>query len=178
MDTDMDTDNNQVDSSDMPEEDELTRLSKQVVSLEAQIKEGQDKYLRLYAEFDNYKKRMLKEQSELKKYLGEKIFLDLLNVVDNFERAQQFVENSDEKQYRAGIELIYKDFINFLNKWEVRGESALSSKFDPAKHNAISKVPSGNEPEGTIVGELKKAFFYKDKLLRVGEVVVSAGNDN
>jgi molecular chaperone GrpE len=141
--------------------------------LQNEISEWKDKYVRLLAEFDNFKKRVTKERSELLKYQGDRIFVDLLDVIDNFELSQQYAEQ-DPAQYRSGIELIFKKFQDFLQKWEVKGASSIGRQFDPTIHNAISKAPAGSNAPGSIVGELKKPYFYKDKLLRPGEVVVAA----
>lgn len=154
------------DSSSMGgDSDEYGRLRKEAA-------DAQDRYLRLLAEFDNYKKRTLKEQADLRKYQGERIFVDMLDVLDNLELALGHAD-ADQDKLRAGIQLIHKLFIERLGKWEVRGDSGIGSMFDPVKHAAISKVPKGDAKAGTIVSELKKAYYYKDKLLRPGEVVVA-----
>lgn len=132
--------------------------------------ELKDKHLRLLAEFDNFKKRVAKERSELIKYQGEGIFRDLLDIADNFERALKFKDSEPEKVL-AGVEMIYKEFQDLLARYEVKSQSYLGQDFDPNIHMALSKVP-GDEPD-KVVEEFKKAYFYKDKLLRVAEVVVS-----
>lgn len=141
-------------------------------TVEAKIQELEDKYLRTLAEFENFKKRTIKERSELVKYQGERVFTDILNVVDNFELAMQHLD-ADPASVKQGISMIFSSFQEFLGKWEVRAETSIGEKFDPNKHNAISKVPGDDKTAGTIVGELKKAYFYKDKLIRTGDVVVA-----
>jgi molecular chaperone GrpE len=131
-----------------------------------------DKYVRLLAEFDNYKKRVAKERADLLRYQGEQIFVDLLEIVDNFERAVE-CSSAEPEQLREGMELIHRSLMTVLQKWGVTGESGIGSPFDPKKHNALSQVSvPGSEP-GTVVNELKKAYFYRDKLIRPGEVVVA-----
>jgi molecular chaperone GrpE len=151
------------------------------VSIEAELQaakseaaDNYDKYLRAIAELDNFKKRTLKERSELIKYQGERIFSDLLGIIDDVDRALQF-KNSDPTALVSGFEMIHARFLELLSKWEVRGESQIGKQFDPMVHNALAKAPSEEHPEGVITNELKKPFFYKDKLLRPGEVVVSEG---
>jgi molecular chaperone GrpE len=136
-------------------------LEAQKQELEQQVAENRDRYVRLFADFENFKKRALKEQSELLKYQGERIVVDLLEVVGN--------------ALRTGLEMVLKQFVDKLARWEIRGESAMGAQFDPQKHSAISRVP-GKEA-GVIVGELKKPYFYKDKLIRCGEVVVAVAGD-
>ncbi len=139
---------------------------------DSQAREFKEKYLRALADFENFKKRTLKERSDLLKYQGEKVFLDMLEVVDNIDLALQHAEAEPEK-LREGVELIHKMFVSTLDKWGVRASSALGKPFDPNEHAAISQIPDGEAEPGTVINELKKAYFYKDKLLRPSEVVVS-----
>lgn len=149
--------------------DELTQLAKELA-------ETKDRYIRLMADFENFKKRALKEQSELLKYQGERLVVDLLEVLDNLELALSH-SSAEYQQLKTGLEMIHKMFIERLGKWEIRGEPTMGTEFDPKKHSAISRVPGNSAKPGTIVGELKKPYFYKDKLIRVGEVVVAANPD-
>ena len=144
----------------------------EVQTLRTEISESRERYVRLMADFENYKKRALKEQSELLKYQGERLVVDMLDVMDNLELAITHSSAEPEK-LRTGLEMIHKLFIERLGKWEIRGESGVGASFDPQKHAAISRVPGADAKPGTIVGELKKAYFYKDKLIRHGEVVVA-----
>lgn len=147
-------------------------LQEQVQDLAEQLAEMRDRNLRLMADFENFKRRALKEQSELLRYQGERVIVDLLDVVDNLELA---LTHSAEggAQVKAGLEMILKMFVERLGKWDVRGESAMGAQFDPQKHAAISRIPGADVAPGTVVGELKRAYFYKDKLIRPGEVVVA-----
>lgn len=158
------------------EENHNAGAGNEIASLKQEIKALQDKYLRSLAEMENVKKRHMKEKADLNRYQGERILLDLLDIVDTFELSQQYSE-SEFSQYKAGVDLIYKKFQEFLSKWEVRGQSAVGEPFDPNRHNAISQVPDESKPSGTVVGELKKAYFYKDRLIRHGEVVVTSGKE-
>lgn len=131
-----------------------------------------DKYIRSLADFENFKKRSIKERSEMLKYQGERVFVDILEVVDNLELAIQYSE-ADAGKLRDGIKMIYKILVDILGRWEVRSESGIGKDFDPSKHAAISKVVLADAKPGTITNELKKTYFFKDKLLRPGEVVVA-----
>ncbi len=148
---------------------EVSELS----TLEAQLAESKDKYLRALADFENFKKRTTKERSELIKYQGERIFADVLDVLDDLELALKY-SGAEPEKLKSGLELIHKKFVAVLSKWEVRGESQIGKDFDPNLHRSFSEVQSEDAKAGTILDELKKPYFYKDRLIRVGEVVIAA----
>ncbi len=157
-------------------EQEFVSSESDLTSLEKELRDTQEKYLRSLADFENHRKRALKERSELVKYQGEAIFRDLLEVVDNFDLALSHLD-CDAQQMRKGIEMIHQMFSAFLSKWEVKGVSSVGQNFDPSAQNAISTAPAveGLEP-GQVVAELKKAYFYKDKLIRPGDVIVAVAS--
>jgi len=144
----------------------------EIAALRAEVADHKDKYLRALADFENYKKRALKERSELIKYQGERIIEDFLEVLDALELGLAHGE-SDPAKVLEGLKLIHKLFLDTLGRWEVRPDPAMGKDFDPVKHKAISRMVVPNAKVGTVVGELKKPYFYKDKLLRPGEVVVA-----
>ncbi|RMG39252.1 MAG: nucleotide exchange factor GrpE [Candidatus Dadabacteria bacterium] len=141
-------------------------------TFERELQDLRQKYLRALADLENYKKRAVKERSELIKYQGENILADMVEVLDNLDRALEHSEQ-DPASLKEGVELIHRMFVDTLGKWQVRGESLVGQKFDPEKASAISQVQSEEYPPNTVVNELKKPYFYKDKLLRPGEVVVA-----
>lgn len=143
--------------------------------LKALLEGEKDKYLRLLAEFENYKRRAIKDRGDLLKYQGEQLITELLEVLDNLDLALTYSSAEHEKLV-SGLQMVQKMFTDKLEKWGVKGESCVGKDFDPVKHSAISKVPGGDNKPGTIVGELKKPYYYKDKLIRVGEVVVATEN--
>lgn len=152
--------------------DDIVALKKELDRLKKELDETKDKHLRALAEIDNQKKRALKDRSELLKYQGERVLSDMLEVMDNLEYALRH-QDADPAQLKTGLAMIHKIFTDILGKWEVRAESAIGTSFDPFKHQAISKTVSTSEKPGTVLDELKKTYFYKDKLLRIGDVVVS-----
>lgn len=163
---------------DDTDSDESGSDSNEAETLKSLLRESEDKHLRLLAEFDNFRKNNAKQRQDLLKYEGERIFVELLEVVDNFELALNFDNNAqsndiDGSKFKEGISLIHKKMIDFLSKWGVKGESGVGKPFDPTIQNAISRVPLGDAEPNTVVAELKKAYFYKDKLIRVAEVVVA-----
>ncbi len=162
-------------SDSSPDSSALSGHAEELAALKAEANENHEKYLRALADFDNYKKRAIKERSELIKYQGESLAADLLEVVDNFERALA-VESGDLTSIKAGVSMIHKQILDILSKHGVRGESSIGKPFDPYMHQALSQAPAADFQDGTVCSEFKKAYFLKDKLLRVGQVVVAASN--
>ena len=140
---------------------------------QAEAAEAREKYVRTLADFDNARKRALKERSELLKYQGEMILVDLLEVFDDLELALQHAD-AEPAKLKPGLEGIVKKFTDILGKWEVRGENGILQDFDPAKFMALSQIAVDDAKPGTIINSFKKAYFYKDKLIRPGQVVVAA----
>lgn len=167
------------------EEDNMTAVAKSddsieelegsevVEALKAEVQENHEKYLRALADFENFKRHATKQRADLLKYQGEAIFLSLLDIVDNFERALD-AKQSDAEQLRAGLEIIYNQLVELMSRHEVRGDSAVGQKFDPQMHEALSIAPTSEVEPGVVLDQLKKAYFYKDKLLRPAQVVVAA----
>lgn len=144
-----------------------------VAELEASLKKEKDRYLYLYAEFENYKKRTFKEAQELRKYGWEHTALELLGVLDNLQRAIDAAEKSDPALLQ-GIQMVFQLFESSLAKSGVRSIQAKGTLFDPHQHEATEKVPS-EEPEGTIIEEQLRGYFLHDRLLRPAKVVISSG---
>lgn len=150
--------------------------SKLVEELRAEVEQYRDKYLRSLAEIDNIRKRATKERADLLKYQGESIFVDMVGVLDSFEFALAS-PGEDLEQFKKGVTLIQKQFVDALAKWNVVGRATVGDKFDPTIQNALSEVPLEGGVPGTVANELKRPYFYKDRLIRHGEVVVvSAGS--
>lgn len=145
-----------------------------IQSLRAEVKENYDKYLRALAEVENQKKRNLKERSDLLRYAGENLARDLLEVVDNLGRAvSQKPETGVGEEFFTGIEMIHSQLVSVLDRHGIKGESSLGEPFDPNKHQAMTMVPTALHPVGTVIEEFRKAYYFKDKLLRPAQVVVA-----
>lgn len=141
--------------------------------LKEEFKALNDKYLRLYAEFDNYKKRVAKERTELAKTAGREVILTFLPVLDDFERAIKSMENAqDLEAVKSGVELIFKKFHDALEKLGVTAPDCSGEPFDPEKHEAVARVPAGPEKSGIIVDTVERGFLMHDKILRFPKVVV------
>lgn len=164
------------------ENDEATEeVAEGAVSLEdenAKLKEELEKekreYLFLMAEFDNFRKRTLKEKSELIKNAGESAFKGLLPIVDDFERALKATENTEDvASVREGMELIYKKLKKYMEQNGVKEMDPEDREFDPDRHEAISVVPVPDEKQkGKILDTVEKGYTINDKVLRHAKVVV------
>jgi len=138
------------------------------------LAELQDKYLRLTAEYDNYRRRTLREKMELTKSAGEDILKGLLPIMDDFERAMQSIDESGENQaVKDGIHLIYNKFNDFLKQQGVQEIEAQDQEFNTDRHEAISKIPAPSEDmKGKVVDVVQKGYHLNDKVIRFAKVVV------
>ncbi|MFA5074236.1 MAG: nucleotide exchange factor GrpE [Nitrospirota bacterium] len=147
-------------------------------SLEQKIKEAaeaNDRYLRASADFDNYRKRMQRDISEFRKYANEQLVRELLTVVDNLGLALKHAGESEEKNsgLQQGVELVYKQFRDILEKFGVKSFISEGELFDPSRHDAILQVEKDDVPENTVVQVLQDGYLYHDKVLRPAKVGVS-----
>ena len=145
-----------------------------VKELEQKLAVVNDKYLRLSAEFDNYRKRTVKEKMELTKNAGEQILSGILPVVDNFERALASMEKSDDMQaIREGVKLIYNSFKEFLTQNGVTEIDCVNNTFDTDEHEAVTKIPAPSaDLKGKVVDCIQKGYKLNDKVMRFAKVVV------
>lgn len=142
--------------------------------LKAEIAELNDKYLRLYSEFDNMKRRNAKERIELMDTAGKDILLSFIPVVDDFERAQKAFENStDIEAVKEGVTLIHTKFLNILSQKGVKAIESKGQPFDVDYHEAITKIPAPiDDLKGKVVDEVEKGYTLKDKVIRFAKVVI------
>jgi len=133
-----------------------------------------DKFLRLNAEYDNYRKRTLKEKMELVKSGGESVLMQILPVVDNLERAMQVIRDAkDIDAVKEGIELIHSKFKDFLTMNGIREIESHNEDFDTDIHEAITKIPAPTpELKGKVVDVVEKGYFLHDKVMRFAKVVI------
>lgn len=153
-----------------PEEDTAVRIGELEKALEKEKKE----YLFLMAEFDNFRKRTLKEKSELIKNAGEHALSGMLPILDDFERGLKVAEDaSDVAAVREGMELIYNKFVKYLDKNGVKEIDPEDREFDTEKHEAISVVPVPDEEQkGKILDTVQKGYTINGKVMRHAKVVV------
>jgi molecular chaperone GrpE len=142
--------------------------------LQAQVKDLQDKYIRMMAEFDNFRKRSLKERMELMKSAGEDILVNLLPIMDDFERGLQVMDTStDVDAVKLGVQLIYNKFREFLSQRGVKEIAAIKLDFNVDEHEAITKIPAPEEGlKGKVVDVVQKGYYLNDKVIRYSKVVI------
>ncbi len=142
--------------------------------LEAKVNEINDKYLRLFSEFDNYRKRTIKERIELSKTASEEMIVDLLPVLDDFERAIKSNEESEDcDAIKDGMKLIYNKFKNTLDKKGLQPIEATGNEFDTDFHEAITQIPAPSDDlKGKVVDEIEKGYQLGDKVIRFSKVVI------
>jgi len=138
------------------------------------IAELNDKYLRLAAEYDNYRRRTLKEKMELSKSAGEDILVNILPVMDDFERGLVTIDQAkDINAVKEGIHLIYNKFREFLKQRGIKEIEAKEKEFDTDLHEAITKIPAPNEElKGKVVDVVEKGYYLNEKIIRFSKVVI------
>jgi len=166
------------------EETQVDLLKERLKKTEEQAKELEDRLLRLAAEFDNYKKRMAKEFGYLIKNANENLILQLLDTLDNFQRALNSAPakggisnktSNDYENFHKGVELIYNHMKEILTKEGLKEIKALGKPFDPNFHEAVTQAESYKYDEGVVMEEISKGYMLNDRLLRASKVVVSKG---
>ncbi len=155
--------------------DETAKLTAEIESLKEQIEKQKDDYLRLMAEYDNYRRRTLREKADLVKTGGEACMKAILPIIDDFERAIQAVDNSDNLQsLKEGVDLIYNKFKTYLDHNGVKEMETIGIDFDADKHEAIAQIPAMSpEQKGKIIDCTQKGYTLNDVVIRYPKVVVA-----
>ncbi len=154
---------------------EKEKIEDTITELGNKLAETNDKYLRLYSEFDNYRKRTSKERIELSKTASEEVIVSLLPVLDDFERALKAIEpNEQTTALREGVELIYNKMQGLLIQKGLKAMESIGNAFDPELHEAIAQMPAqDDESKGKIFDEVVKGYYLHDKVIRYAKVVVA-----
>lgn len=162
-------------TNNQPEENVESNVDDNVADFEAKYNELNDSYLRLNAEFDNYRKRTLKEKTELLKSGSERVLIDIIAVVDDFERALDNISKTEDiDAVKEGVALIYGKFIGFLSKQGVKEIETIGQPFDADKHEAITTIPAQKEEDkDKIVDSIQKGYTLGDKVIRFPKVIVA-----
>ena len=148
-------------------------LQKQVEQLQAQVEELNDKNLRMMAEFDNYRRRTNKEKLDLMDTAGERIFKDMLPLVDDLERAMEAVQkSSDMDALKAGVDLIYSKFLSFLENNKVSVIETTDADFNTDLHEAVTTFAAGEDKKGKVIDCTQKGYKLGEKVIRYAKVVV------
>jgi len=142
---------------------------------EAEARQNYDRLLRVSAEFENYKKRSLRDMEEYRKYANEAILTELLSVIDNLERALDSGKSAkaSDNCLVDGVDLTLKELLKILERFNVRQIEAMEKPFDPNFHQAVMKESTADYPENTVIREFQKGYLLHDRLIRPSMVVVS-----
>ena len=175
---DMEEQQTTVEQKELPQEEQNTQQQETVEeNLAEKLEELNKKYLLLYSDFENYRKRASKEKFELIQNAAESTIKDLLPVVDDYERAlESFDKLEDEKfaKTKEGIELIYNKLMTILTQKGLKPMNAKGEKFDENLHEAIAQMPAASEEQkGIVLDETTKGYYLHDKVIRYAKVVVA-----
>jgi len=153
--------------------EQQTEQTPSIEELQTRIEELEDKNLRMMAEFDNYRRRTNKEKLDLIETAGERIFTDMLPLVDDFERAVDAMQKTDDiDAVREGIRLIQQKFLSFLEKQEVHAIETEGVDFNTDEHEAITTFNAGEDKKGKVIDCTQKGYKLGDKVIRFAKVVV------
>jgi molecular chaperone GrpE len=154
--------------------DKTDEAREQLEKLQHEIADMKDKHVRLQAEFDNFRKRTLKEKMELMKSGGESVLKSIIPVVDDFERAlAAFSDVEDDNPLKQGVTLIYNKFQDFLKQNGIKEIEAKEKDFDTDLHEAITKIPAPTEAlKGKVVDVVQKGYLLHEKVIRFAKVVI------
>lgn len=162
-------------AEETPEQEENEEVSQEdeLLSLKEQVEESENKYLKLYAEFENFKRRNRQEAELNSKYKDQKFAENLLPVLDNLERALA-IDGTDESfiALNKGVEMVYKNLVETLEKHDVKAIDALNQPFDPNFHQAVMTEASDSESD-IVIEEFQKGYILKDRVIRPTMVKVS-----
>ena len=159
--------------------DPLKEMETKIKSLEEEAKETYDRFLRVSAEFENYKKRSAREMSEFKKFANESLIKELLLVVDNMERAisSSKDEGNSNNGLIEGIDMTLKELLKIFEEFGVKQVESLGKPFDPNFHQAVMQEETDEHPHNTVINELQKGYIINERLLRPATVVVSKAKE-
>jgi molecular chaperone GrpE len=146
----------------------------EIEKIKAELTEANDKYLRKVAEFENYKRRNARERIELMQTAGKEVITDMLDVLDDCDRAQKQIEASNETSaIKEGVLLVFNKLRNTLQARGVKAMETLHQEFNPDLHEAITEIPAATEDlKGKILDEVMKGYYLNDKIIRFAKVVV------
>jgi molecular chaperone GrpE len=176
--TNPNTENHQAEEADktIPADHQMPDVPTDTLSkTEEELSEMKDKYLRLYSEFDNFRRRTSKERLDLLKTANEDMIAALLPVVDDMERAKQATETAtDINAVKEGLNLVFNKLSNVLQQKGLKAMEAVGQPFDADLHEAITQTPAGEEMKGKVVDEVEKGYSLNDKVIRFAKVIIGA----
>jgi molecular chaperone GrpE len=141
--------------------------------IQLELEEQKDKYLRLFAEFDNFKRRTAKERMELFQTAGKDVIVSMLEVLDDCDRAEKQMQSSDDVTViKEGISLVFNKLRNTLSAKGLKPMLSINTDFDVEKHEAITEMPAADDMKGKVVDDVEKGYYLNDKIIRFAKVVV------
>jgi len=146
----------------------------EIETLRNELGEMKDKFIRKVAEFENFKKRSLKERTDLIQTAGKEVIVDMLEVLDDCERAEKQINASDDvNQTKEGVMLVFNKLKNILAAKGLKPMETINHDFDPDMHEAITEIPAPTpELKGKVIDEIQKGYYLNDKIIRYAKVVV------
>ena len=147
-------------------------LEKDLQETKDELEEQKDKFIRLQAETDNFRKRLSREKEEFSQYANERLFKELIPIFDNFERALEDPSN-EIKSLKEGLDMILKQFNTFLEKEKVEPIKAIGEKFNPEFHEALTSEESNDHEEDTIISQFVKGYKINNRVLRPSQVIIA-----
>lgn len=150
------------------------KIENEMKNLKKENEELKDKYLRLFAEFDNFKKRTIKEKLDMMKTASSDIILALLPVLDDFDRAKKNADDENTQEaFSEGVNLVYHKLYSTLKAKGLKPMESTNQPFDPELHEAVTEIPAPTEEmKGMVVDTIERGYFLKDKIIRYAKVVV------
>jgi molecular chaperone GrpE len=174
-------DENEALNTEVPGTEEQTEGSPELElseeeKLKAESAEWNNKYLRLYAEFDNFKRRTSKERLDLMQMAGKDVIVELLTVLDDFERAQKSMETAtDVEAVKEGVNLVHNKLKSLLSSKGLKEMNAIGTEFDADLHEGITNIPAPTaDLKGKVIDELEKGYYLNDKVIRFAKVIIGA----
>ena len=170
-----DSENGSEDQDASDAKDPVEELEEKLQAAQEEAKESYDRFLRISAEFENYKKRSIREMEDFRKFANELLIKELLSVVDNLERAITSTDNKGNSGDNVveGVDLILKEILKVFERFKVSEIDCIEKPFDPSFHQAVMREENDDYPENTVVKELQKGYLLHDRLLRPAMVAVS-----
>ncbi|WP_370876151.1 nucleotide exchange factor GrpE [Neobacillus ginsengisoli] len=162
------------DETETIEQNEVNPFEEEIQTLKNKLEEADNRYLRLQADFDNFRRRTRLDSEASEKYRAQKLITDLLPALDNFERALKMeVENEHTKALLQGMEMVYRGLLEALKKEGVEAIEAVNKEFDPHLHQAVMQAEDENYASNIVIEEFQKGYLLKDRVIRPSMVKVS-----
>ncbi len=152
---------------------EMNEREEELDKLKAELVDQKDKYIRLFADFDNFKRRSSRERLDLIQTAGKEIMTSLLDVLDDCDRAEKQLQKSNDSEVREGVQLVFNKLRSVVQAKGLKAMETLHTDFDVEKHEAITEIPAPTpDLQGKVVDEVSKGYYLNDKIIRFAKVIV------